>query len=224
MPAVPSDRTSTFFDSYAADFDGIYGRRGGPLKRLVNRRFRRSMRERFALTVAGCDPAAGRTVIDVGCGPGYYAVTLASRGARVVGIDFAPAMIDLAVENAQTGGVADRCTFLVQDILDYQPPKPFDFAVVMGFMDYVAEPERLVRRVLDITRGRAFFSFPANRGFLAWQRRLRYRFKCDLFMYRREQIDRLMDQLGVTQYTIEDIHRDYFVTVNVSGENPTPAR
>ena len=37
----------------------------------------------------------GRTpkVLDLGCGPGLYTQRLASRGARCVGIDFAPAAV-----------------------------------------------------------------------------------------------------------------------------------
>jgi len=57
----------------------------------------------------------------------------------------------------------------------------FDYAIVMGFMDYIADPSALIGKVLRVCRGKAFFSFPADGGPLAWQRRLRYRNRCPLY-------------------------------------------
>lgn len=46
----------------------------------------------------GCvvDLAAGGIIADVGCGPGHVAAYLAAQGARVVGIDISPGMIEVA--------------------------------------------------------------------------------------------------------------------------------
>lgn len=41
-------------------------------------------------------PKAGERILDLGCGTGDIAATLADRGARVVGVDASPAMIDNA--------------------------------------------------------------------------------------------------------------------------------
>lgn len=46
--------------------------------------------------VAMCGEVAGLRVLDVGCGGGYLARALARRGARVVGIDLAPRMVEHA--------------------------------------------------------------------------------------------------------------------------------
>ena len=46
----------------------------------------------LAKLVAG----SGRTVLDVGCGPGRTTGSLAARGLRVVGIDLSPGMIEVA--------------------------------------------------------------------------------------------------------------------------------
>lgn len=45
-----------------------------------------------------CGDVAGLEVLDLGCGNGYLSRELASRGARVVGIDLSPEMIRLAEE------------------------------------------------------------------------------------------------------------------------------
>jgi SAM-dependent methyltransferase len=58
----------------------------------------------------------GAEVLDVTCGPGFYAVPLAQRGCRVTGIDFAPASIAYARRLAAENQVADRCHFLEQDV------------------------------------------------------------------------------------------------------------
>ena len=39
------------------------------------------------------------------------------------------------------------------------------------------------RKILSLTANTAFFSFPLNGGLLAWQRKLRYRRRCALYMY-----------------------------------------
>lgn len=82
--------TAGYFDSYANEFDSIYGSGKGLPHRLVNRYLRGSVRERFKLTLEACSPVEGKTVLDVGCGPGHYSVGLAMLGAKeVTGIDFA---------------------------------------------------------------------------------------------------------------------------------------
>jgi ubiquinone/menaquinone biosynthesis C-methylase UbiE len=208
-----SDRTSQFFDGYAVDFDSIYGNDNRALKWAVNRLFRRSMLVRFEKTIAGCQPVKGRTVIDIGCGPGHYSIALASAGAaNVVGLDFAPGMLTIARQRAQALGVSNRCCFELGDFLAYPTSQQFDYGIVMGFMDYVADPGRVVDRVLAVVRRKAFFSFPKAGGILAWQRQLRYRNRCDLFLYRKEEIHDLLSRTGAS-FSIESIGRDFFVTV-----------
>src|SRR6201997_4378788 len=96
-----TNRTSEFFHAYAHDFNAIYGNSNTFVNRLINRHFRASMRLRYEKTIEGCSPIAGKTVLDIGCGPGHYSVALAKKGAeRVFGIDFADEMIAIAKQNA----------------------------------------------------------------------------------------------------------------------------
>lgn len=46
-------------------------------------------------------PLGGRTVVDVCCGTGDLALAFASAGARVVGLDFTPQMVDRAAGKAR---------------------------------------------------------------------------------------------------------------------------
>jgi SAM-dependent methyltransferase len=208
-----ADRTSEFFDRYAVDFDSIYGNDNRALEQIVNRLFRRAMLVRFQKTLAGCQPIAGRSVVDIGCGPGHYGITLARAGAaRVLGLDFAPGMLAIARERAAAAGVAQRCSFVLGDFLSHPLPERFDYAIVMGFMDYVRDPRPVIERVLAITDKRAFFSFPKAGGPLAWQRQWRYRNRCDLFLYRYAQIHDLFSPTGAS-FSIEPNGRDFFVTL-----------
>ena len=211
---------SEFFDSYAGDFDAIYGTKNTMLNRLLNRYLRASMRIRFEKVLASCDPIQGKSVIDIGSGPGHFAISLARKGAdHVLGIDFAEGMNELAARHAEQAGVADRCRFDFGDFLEYEIPEQFDYAVVMGFMDYIADPSTVIRKVLSATRAKAMFSFPAAGGFLAWQRKLRYRKRCELYMYTAGQLEELFSQAGDRSVRIEPIARDFFVTVTINGSS-----
>jgi 2-polyprenyl-3-methyl-5-hydroxy-6-metoxy-1,4-benzoquinol methylase len=214
-----SHRTSRFFDSYAHDFDAIYGTRNNPLNSLINRFLRKSMMLRYRRTIEGCDPIDGRTVIDIGCGPGHYAIALAKKGARhVLGIDFADRMIELANEYAQRAGVSDRCEFVCGDFMTYPADHTFDYSILMGFMDYVADPREVIERAVAVTGSRAFFSFPADGGFLSWQRKLRYRRRCDLYLYKPDRLKDLFARLPGVSMSIEKIARDYFVTASLESD------
>ncbi len=220
---------ATFFHDYAQGFNALYGNAHTPLNRLINRLFRRSMRLRFERTIAGCSPIDGKSVLDVGTGPGHYAVELARRGARrVVGLDFAAGMLAIARSRASQAGVGERCEFQEADFLGYHPAEnsavdkaaggKFDYVIVMGVMDYVKEPTAFIRHVVASCRGRAFFSFPVSNGLLAWQRKLRYKRKCDLYLYSRGQVRDLFQRAGGRSFEIDRLGRDYFVTLHVGNE------
>jgi SAM-dependent methyltransferase len=211
-------RTSAFFDSYAHDFSAIYGTANNPVDKVINRLFRKSMMIRYRKSIEGCDPIEGRSVLDIGCGPGHYCIALARKGAgRVVGLDFAPGMIDLARANAREAGVEDICEFVCADFMAYPVGGKFDYAILMGFMDYISDPRPVIEKALAATSQRAFFSFPAKGGLLAWQRKLRYRRRCDLFLYDEGDLKRLFRDLPIGGVMIERIERDFFVTADTAG-------
>lgn len=213
---VSVNRTSEFFSAYAHDFNAIYGNRNTFVNRWINRHLRKSMRLRYERTIAGCSPIVGKTVLDIGCGPGHYSVALAKNGAaRVFGIDFADEMISIAQKNAHSAAVDDRCEFARMDFLADPIDEKYDYSIAMGFMDYMADPRKTVEKVLSVTRGKAFFSFPADGGFLAWQRKLRYKPRCPLYMYTEPQIKELFSSVRPQQVRCEAIARDYFVTVTM---------
>jgi 2-polyprenyl-3-methyl-5-hydroxy-6-metoxy-1,4-benzoquinol methylase len=211
-----AQKTSTFFDRYAHDFSAIYGTRNTVFHSVVNKLFRESMKLRFFMTLEGCNPVSGRSVLDVGCGPGHYGVALARRGAgRVLGIDFAPGMLDIACANASRAGVGGKCEFEQADFVKRAFGERFDYVVTMGFMDYMEQPREVVEKALSVCDIRAFFSFPLDGGVLAWQRRLRYRSRCDLFLYTEERVRDLFERTPARKVDVEIIARDLFVTAHM---------
>jgi SAM-dependent methyltransferase len=74
------------------------------------RRYRtrnRFARQRIANVLSLLPPLDGRRLIDIGCGMGTFTIEAASRGARAVGIDFAPAALTAAVRVARAEDAAD---------------------------------------------------------------------------------------------------------------------
>src|SRR5262249_28301942 len=211
---MPESKVSQFFDGYAHDFDAIYGNKNGWFNSVTNKLFRRTMERRYRKTLEGCSPVEGRSVLDIGCGPGHYSVALAKKGAReVLGIDFADGMLQVARERAAKEG-ATTCRFEKRDFLNFNFGQKFDYTIVMGFMDYASRPEDVINKTLSLTRVRAFFSFPLDNGILAWQRKLRYKSRCELYMYTQDQVKHLFANLDKAQISMESLGRDLFVTVN----------
>ncbi len=57
-------------------------------------------------------------VIDLGSGDGRTVIAAAKRGARALGIEYNPDMVELSKKNAAAAGVSDRATFVKADIFE----------------------------------------------------------------------------------------------------------
>ena len=178
------------FDADARRFDQIYEPKKGPVGWLVDEVWRGVVRKRFELTLERLSPLDGMSVLDVGCGSGRYCVAFALKGAeRVVGIDFAQDMLDLAERHATEAEVAAACEFRRAEF-----PGPgvadgerFDYATAMGYFDYVSDPVSHLERIRELTTRGFVASFPKSSDFRAPVRRVRFKFnRCPLYLYSRE--------------------------------------
>ena len=61
------------------------------------------------------------TILDLGCGPGFYSAALARLGHTCRGIDYSPASIEYAVRTAESEGLS--CSYTCQDMrqADFPP-------------------------------------------------------------------------------------------------------
>ena len=57
-------------------------------------------------------------VIDLGSGDGRTVITAAKRGARALGIEYNPDMVELSKKNAAKEGVGDKATFMKADLFE----------------------------------------------------------------------------------------------------------
>jgi SAM-dependent methyltransferase len=71
----------------------------------------------------------GQDVLDAGCGEGYLSRILASRGARVTGVDLSPRLVTLAGQKASAGPIDYR----VADLSVPQPDLEGRFDAVASF-------------------------------------------------------------------------------------------
>lgn len=182
-------RTQRYFDRHAERFDSIY-HEGAPLERALNRWLRKAIYERFAITFEHSEPLTGKTVLDIGCGSGRYAVEFAKRGAaRVVGVDYAPGMLLLAREYARHEGVADRCEFREGDFTTATLDEKFDVVIAIGVFDYQDQPAEFMRRMRDRSRGKVIASFPGRSLIRMPLRKLRYWWSdCPVLFYRDAEV------------------------------------
>jgi cyclopropane-fatty-acyl-phospholipid synthase len=81
----------------------------------------------------------GLTVLDIGCGWGGMALTLARDfGAQVTGITLSEEQLAAARARAQEAGLAHRVTF---ELIDYRAmDRPFDRIVSVGMFEHVGVP------------------------------------------------------------------------------------
>ena len=209
-----------YFEREARRFDAIYEARKPLGQRLVDRLFRSVVLERFRLICALAPAPGSWTVLDVGCGSGRYCLALARAGAtRVLGVDVAAAMIDLARGEAQAANLADRCSFSVSPFLDFEVSERFDVAIATGYFDYLEEPLPELRKLLGLTRGRLFASFPKRWEWRAPTRKLRFWLAGGFVrFYGRGEVLRLFREAGLPadQVALIDLGRDFLAVARVA--------
>jgi len=209
-------KVRSHFHADARRFDAIYEDDKSALTRWVDTVWRGVVRRRFDLTLELLDPLAGKTLLDVGCGSGRYCIAYAQRGAtRVVGVDFAEAMVELANEHARHAGVSDVCDFRAGIFPDAVPEGIFDASSAMGFFDYVSDPVPIVTRMRELTRSKMIMSFPKSREWRVPVRRLRFWISdCPLFLYSEAKVREILSDAGVTNYDWLELDRDYLVAAH----------
>jgi len=193
---VPKQRD--YWNRVTEDFDSIYTQRKSRLGRWLDRTFRADMFERLAYTLRQAAPIQGWTFLDVGCGTGHYCLALAKENAqKVVGIDFAPNMIEKAVQFAMEAGKSHICEFRVQTIEDVPKTEVFDVVIGIGLLDYFSHPENLLQLMHQHAREKVVLSFPRSNTWRAPLRKLRLTLRgCDVYFYSESRVRRLIEENG----------------------------
>lgn len=90
---------------------------------------RESVIARQIAHIAQCLPGNSPAVLDLGCGPGLYTRGLARIGFRCLGVDFSPASVEYAREDATRQGLVVR--YELADIREYAPKERHDAVLLL---------------------------------------------------------------------------------------------
>jgi SAM-dependent methyltransferase len=153
VPAPELYQPSTYWEDRARRFAGegaglaavcAYG-----MPEFYNRAIQ--LEQRLALRPWIADIKAGTRVLDVGCGVGRWSRLLAARGAQVTGVDLSPTMIAQAQRRAVAEGVADHCSFRVQDLASLDVGAQFDVVLGVTVLQHILDPHLLHAAVRRMT-------------------------------------------------------------------------
>ena len=103
---------------------------------------------------------AQKKIIDVGCGGGILAESLAQRGAIVTGIDMGEAPLSVARLHALESGVELTYEQITAEDKAAQMPGAFDVVTCMEMLEHVPDPSSVVRACSQLVKdgGDVYFS------------------------------------------------------------------
>ena len=102
------------------------------------------LERRLIFALAG--DVGGRTVLDVGCGDGEFALGLVKRSAIVTGIDASPAMIDAAKRRAREHGANIVFQVAMAQQLPF-PAEQFDIVTAITILCFVEDATPVFREI-----------------------------------------------------------------------------
>ena len=197
---IPTDETrqvAEYWNKIANEFDAIYTGNKNPVARALDRWLRRDIYQRFEWVMSQAGDARGMKICDIGCGSGRFVTSLAKRGAHVTGVDFAPEMLKLGAQLADKEGVADRCKFVLSDVLDWKTDEQFDLVIAIGFWDYVADPLPRLQVIRRLTKTTFLSAWPRAATTRAKIRKMRLQAEgCPVYFWHLAQVEDYLQRAG----------------------------
>jgi 2-polyprenyl-6-hydroxyphenyl methylase/3-demethylubiquinone-9 3-methyltransferase len=103
---------------------------------------------------------AGKRVLDVGCGGGILAESMAALGADVTGIDLAEKSLKVAKLHLLESGNKVDYRLIAAEAMAQEQPGQFDAVTCMEMLEHVPDPASIVRACAQLVKpgGAVFFS------------------------------------------------------------------
>mgnify|MGYP002039875534 FL=1 len=111
--------------------------------------------------IHGLSALTGKRVLDVGCGGGILADSMARKGADVLGIDLATKALRVAQLHALEAGTQNvQYREISAEAMALEQPAGFDVVTCMEMLEHVPDPASVVRACATLVKpgGWVFFS------------------------------------------------------------------
>ncbi|MFZ9756390.1 MAG: bifunctional 2-polyprenyl-6-hydroxyphenol methylase/3-demethylubiquinol 3-O-methyltransferase UbiG [Burkholderiaceae bacterium] len=109
--------------------------------------------------IDGICPLAGQKVIDVGCGGGILAESMARKGATVKGIDLAEKSIGVAKLHGLESVVAVDYEVIATEAIADREPAQYDLVTCMEMLEHVPDPSAVVAACAKLAKPGATLVF-----------------------------------------------------------------
>ncbi|QDP01114.1 bifunctional 2-polyprenyl-6-hydroxyphenol methylase/3-demethylubiquinol 3-O-methyltransferase UbiG [Thalassotalea sp. PS06] len=115
---------------------------------------------RLSFVQSHCGSLFDLNAIDVGCGGGILAESMARIGAKVTGIDLGEEPLNVATLHALEAGVDIRYEKIPVEEKAKDMPAQFDLVTCMEMLEHVPDPESVIKACAAMVKpgGKAFFS------------------------------------------------------------------
>jgi 2-polyprenyl-6-hydroxyphenyl methylase/3-demethylubiquinone-9 3-methyltransferase len=110
--------------------------------------------------INNCISLAGKNVIDIGCGGGILAESMARKGATVTGIDLSDKALKVADLHGLESGIHVRYEKIAAEDMANREPGQYDVVTCMEMLEHVPDPASIIRACAKLVKpdGHVFFS------------------------------------------------------------------
>ena len=112
---------------------------------------------------------SGKKVVDIGCGGGILAESMAARGAEVTGVDLSEKALGVARLHLYESGQTVSYRHISAEDIAQESPASFDVVTCMEMLEHVPDPASTIRACATLVKpgGKVFFS-TLNRNLKAY--------------------------------------------------------
>jgi 2-polyprenyl-6-hydroxyphenyl methylase / 3-demethylubiquinone-9 3-methyltransferase len=102
----------------------------------------------------------GKKVVDIGCGGGILAESMAARGANVTGVDLSEKALGVARLHLYESGQTVDYRLISAEDMSREAPGSFDVVTCMEMLEHVPDPASTIRACAGLVKpgGHVFFS------------------------------------------------------------------